>query len=43
MRELKVEEMTMIEGGANPILVTSIVTMVVSFIVGVFYGQIKLK
>ena len=38
MRELKKEEMKTVEGGANSILVTSIVTAVITFIVGIFYG-----
>lgn len=38
MREIKVEEMKKIEGGANGILITSIITAVVTFITGILHG-----
>lgn len=38
MVELKKEEMILVDGGANPVLITSIVTAVVTFLVGAFYG-----
>jgi len=38
MREIKKDEMFLVDGGANPILVTSIVAAVVTFLVGTFYG-----
>lgn len=38
MREIDKKEMLKIEGGANAILITSIVTAVVTFITGIFHG-----
>lgn len=38
MKEIKKEEMSLIDGGADPILVTSIIATVITFLVGVFYG-----
>lgn len=38
MREINKEEMKKIEGGANPLIVTSIVTAIITFVVGIFYG-----
>ena len=38
MRELKREEMVLVDGGANPVHITSIVAAVVTFLVGAFYG-----
>ena len=38
MKELKKEEMKKVEGGANPFFVTSIVTAIIAFVVGIFYG-----
>lgn len=38
MREIKKEEMKMVEGGANGIFVGSIIGIVVTFIVGVLHG-----
>lgn len=38
MREIKKEEMIRVDGGANPILITSIVTAIITFFVGAFHG-----
>ena len=38
MKELSKNEMKKIEGGANPILITSIITTIISFIVGIVSG-----
>ena len=38
MRELKKEEMRKVEGGADPITISSIVGIVFTFLVGVFHG-----
>lgn len=38
MRKLENEEMLNVDGGANGILITSIVTAVITFLVGAFYG-----
>lgn len=43
MRELRKEEMLKIDGGADPILITAIVTGLITFITGILSGQIKLK
>ena len=37
MKELKKEEMLKVEGGANGIFIASIVTTVITFVIGVFY------
>ena len=38
MRQLKKEEMKKIDGGADPVLVTSIVAVIVTFLIGAFRG-----
>ena len=38
MRQLEKEEMIRVDGGANPILVTSVVTALITFLVGAFHG-----
>ena len=38
MREINKKEMLSIEGGADPVLVTAIVSAIVTFIVGIFSG-----
>ncbi len=38
MRELKKAEMIRIEGGANPLMITSIVVSIITFLVGAFHG-----
>lgn len=38
MFELKNEEMKKVTGGADPILVTSAIGLVITFIIGVFHG-----
>lgn len=44
MREIKKEEMVRIEGGgADPILVTSIVAAIITFLVGTFHGYANPK
>ena len=43
MKELGKEEMKKVEGGASPIVVSSIIGVVVTFLIGLFHGQIKLK
>ena len=36
MREINKKEMLSIEGGADPVLVTAVVSAIVTFIVGIF-------
>ena len=43
MREIRKEEMLKIEGGADPILITSIIGVMVTFIVGVLHGYANPK
>lgn len=43
MIELKKEDMLNINGGANAILITTIIGTIITFIVGTLKGQIKLK
>lgn len=38
MREIKKEEMKMVDGGTNGIFVGSVIGLIVTFIVGVLYG-----
>jgi len=38
MREIKKEEMTLVEGGADPVLITSIVSAIIIFLVGALHG-----
>jgi len=38
MKELDKKEMLSIDGGANGILITSIITAVITFITGIFHG-----
>lgn len=38
MKRLKNEEMMKIEGGASPIVVSSIVGVVITFLIGLFHG-----
>lgn len=38
MREIKKEEMVRIEGGANPLMITSVVAAIITFLVGAFHG-----
>ena len=38
MKEIKKEEMIKITGGADPVLVTSIVGVVVTFVIGILHG-----
>ena len=38
MRQIEKEEMLNIEGGANPILITSIIGVIITFVVGVLHG-----
>ncbi len=38
MRELRNEEMKNIDGGADPVVVTSVIGVVVTFLIGVFHG-----
>lgn len=38
MREISKEEMMKVEGGANAILITSIVGAVITFVVGILKG-----
>ena len=43
MIELRKEDMLNINGGANAILITTIIGTIITFIVGTLKGQIKLK
>lgn len=43
MREIKKEEMMIVDGGANPIFVTSIVGVIITFVVGLFHGYANPK
>lgn len=43
MKELKKEEMMLIDGGANPVIIGSVIGIIVTFVVGILHGQIKLK
>lgn len=43
MEELKKEEMIKVSGGSNGILITSLVTAIITFIVGVFHGYANPK
>lgn len=43
MRELKKEEMVKVEGGTDPILTTSIIGLIVTFVVGVLHGYANPK
>ena len=43
MRELKNEEMTMVEGGGDPVLIGTIIGIVVTFVVGVLHGYANPK
>lgn len=43
MRELREEEMFLIEGGANTIVVTSVIAAVITFFVGIFHGYANPK
>lgn len=38
MREIKKDEMIRIEGGADPVLVTSIVGVIVTLVIGILHG-----
>lgn len=38
MKEISKKEMMSVEGGASPILITSIITTIISFIVGIVSG-----
>ena len=38
MQKLKEEEMKRVEGGADPVVVTSIIGAVITFLIGVFHG-----
>ena len=38
MREINDKEMMKIEGGANPVIVSSIIGVVVTFVVGLLHG-----
>ena len=38
MKELKKEEMMGVDGGANGILITTIVSGIITFITGILYG-----
>lgn len=38
MREINKNEMKNIEGGANGILITSIVTAIITFVTGILHG-----
>lgn len=38
MKRLNTEEMKKIEGGADPVVVSSIIGIVVTFLIGVFHG-----
>jgi len=38
MKELRNEEMKMIEGGADPVVVGSIIGVVITFLIGVLRG-----
>lgn len=38
MKEIDKEEMTLVEGGANPVLIGSIVGVIVTFVVGLLHG-----
>ena len=43
MIELRKEDMLNVNGGANAILITTIIGTIITFIVGTLKGQIKLK
>jgi len=43
MKELKKEEMIRVEGGANGIIITSVVTALITFVIGVFHGYANPK
>ena len=43
MRELKKEELTMIDGGADPVLVGTIVGIIITFVVGILHGYANPK
>lgn len=38
MKELRKEEMKRVEAGADPLVVTGIVGVVITFLIGVFHG-----
>lgn len=38
MIELKKDEMKRVSGGANPVLVSSIIGLVITFLIGAFHG-----
>ena len=38
MQKLKEEEMKKVVGGADPVIVTSIIGTIVTFLIGVFHG-----
>ena len=38
MKELKKEEMKEVAGGASPVVVSSIIGVVITFLIGVFHG-----
>lgn len=43
MKEIKKEEMLRVDGGANGIFITSIVTAIITFVVGIFHGYANPK
>ena len=38
MKELRKEEMKKVEGGTSPVVVSSIIGVVITFLIGVFHG-----
>lgn len=38
MREIKKQEMKLVDGGANGIFISSVIGVIVTFVVGVFHG-----
>lgn len=38
MKKLEKDEMLLVDGGANPILIGSIVGIIITFVVGLLYG-----
>lgn len=38
MKKLEKEELLLVEGGANPILIGSVVGVIVTFVVGLLHG-----